>query len=106
MDSENSNGNYGVKIGATAIIWGFATGMLGICVPIISISESGITLPLVVILGANITTIIVWYSGSYKSRKSVQDLQKIEERVRNLEAICSDKELDMTTKIKRLEKVN
>jgi hypothetical protein len=51
---------YGAKIGVTAIIWGFATAMLAICIPLVNITESGIVLPLTVIIGASLPTIAVW----------------------------------------------
>jgi flagellar motor switch protein FliM len=56
---EKLSGN-GIKIGTTAIIWGFSTGMLAICIPLISLTHSNIALPLAVILGATISTIVVW----------------------------------------------
>jgi hypothetical protein len=40
----------GGKIGATAIIWGLATGMLAICIPLVSMTKSGVILPMAVIL--------------------------------------------------------
>lgn len=59
----------GSKIGTTAIIWGFATGMLAICIPLVSMTESGIILPLAVILGAAGSTVVVWLSASQPSGK-------------------------------------
>jgi hypothetical protein len=56
----NSPQGNGVKIGATAIIWGFATGMLAICIPLVNITDSGIVLPLAVIIGATGSTLSVW----------------------------------------------
>ena len=59
----------GGKIGTTAIIWGFATGMLAICIPLVSITESGTILPLAVILGATASTVVVWLSSSQQPAK-------------------------------------
>lgn len=53
----------GFKIGSTAIIWGFSTGMLAICIPLVSMTESGVILPLAVVCGATISTIVVWVSS-------------------------------------------
>ena len=50
----------GLKIATTAIIWGFATGMLAICIPIISLTNSGIILPLAVIIATAISTLAIW----------------------------------------------
>jgi ABC-type enterobactin transport system permease subunit len=58
----------GFKIGSTAIIWGFSTGMLAICIPLVSMTESGVILPLAVIVGATISTVFVWLSSSKPSR--------------------------------------
>ncbi|WP_017327167.1 hypothetical protein [Synechococcus sp. PCC 7336] len=60
---ENKTSGIGFKIGTTAIIWGFATGMLAICIPIISMTGSGVILPLAVIVGTTISTIVVWLSS-------------------------------------------
>ena len=40
------------KVRATTAIWGCAVGMLGICIPLVAITNSGIILPLLVIIGA------------------------------------------------------
>ncbi len=61
----------GFKIGSTAIIWGFSTGMLAICIPLISMTESGVILPLAVIVGATISTVVVWLSPSQPSSEIV-----------------------------------
>ncbi|MEA5522860.1 hypothetical protein [Limnoraphis robusta] len=53
----------GFKIGSTAIIWGFSTGMLAICIPLVSMTESGVILPLAVVCGATISTVVVWLSS-------------------------------------------
>jgi hypothetical protein len=41
----------GGKIGATAIIWGLATGMLAICIPLVSMTKSGVILPMEEVFG-------------------------------------------------------
>ena len=62
----------GFKIGTTAIIWGFATGMLAICIPLVSMTDSGIILPLAVILGAAGSTVVVWLSSGQQPRKMAE----------------------------------
>lgn len=54
----------GWKIGSTAIIWGFATGMFAICIPLVSATESGIVLPLSIIIAVTISTVAVWVSST------------------------------------------
>jgi hypothetical protein len=53
----------GVKIGSTAIIWSLATGMMAISIPIIKMTETGIILPLAVVIGVSISTIAIWLSS-------------------------------------------
>lgn len=74
---ENQPSGIGGKIAATAIIWGFATGMLAICIPLVSITESGTILPLAVILGATASTVVVWLSSNQQSAKSSINNDKI-----------------------------
>ncbi|MEQ8540747.1 MAG: hypothetical protein RIB93_25245 [Coleofasciculus sp. D1-CHI-01] len=68
----------GFKLAATAIIWGFATGMLGICIPLVSMTDSGFILPLAVIIGASFTTAVVWLSFNRVSSNSVDLSDSIE----------------------------
>lgn len=69
---ESKLSGIGGKIATTAIIWGFATGMLAICIPLVSITQSGIILPLAVILGTTASTVVVWLSSS-QTRKQVNN---------------------------------
>ena len=96
----------GPKIGTTAIIWGFATGMLAICIPLVGMTQSGVILPLAVVLGASVGTAVVWQSPGKRSR-NISDLtnnvQQLNERIVNLEAICSRGESDIHNRLKQLE---
>ncbi len=93
----------GVKVGATAIIWAFATGMMAICIPLISISRSGIILPLAVIWGASATTVTIWRSDNQKAVELSSNLQQMEQRIRDLETICSSEDFDAQKKFKQLD---
>lgn len=55
----------GVKIGSTAIIWTLATGMMAISIPIVKMTDSGIILPVVVVIGVSLSTIAIWLSTSF-----------------------------------------
>ncbi|MEM7556437.1 MAG: hypothetical protein AAF378_20515 [Cyanobacteria bacterium P01_A01_bin.84] len=94
----NNNNNYGAKIAVTSIIWAFATGMMALCIPIISISKGDITLPLALVIGTTITTVSIWQSGSHKEINSSENFQQIEQRVRDLETIASSDKLDSVDK--------
>ena len=53
----------GVKIGSTAIIWSLATGMMAISIPLVKITNTGIILPLAVVIGVSLSTIAIWLSS-------------------------------------------
>ena len=53
----------GVKIGSTAIIWSLATGMMAISIPLVKITNTGIILPLAVVVGVSLSTIAIWLSS-------------------------------------------
>jgi hypothetical protein len=53
----------GVKIGSTAIIWSLATGMMAISIPIVKMTETGIILPIAVVIGVSLSTIAIWLSS-------------------------------------------
>ena len=92
----------GTKIATTAVIWSFATGMMAICIPLVAISRSGIILPLAVILGASTSTVTVWRDGHQKVVELANNLQQIEQRIRNLETICSSEDFGFNHQFKQL----
>ena len=63
---EKKTASNGAKVGATAIIWSLATGIMAICIPLVKISQSGVILPLAVIVGVSISTVAIWLSGNRK----------------------------------------
>ncbi|MDJ0715942.1 MAG: hypothetical protein QNJ54_17220 [Prochloraceae cyanobacterium] len=56
---KNNEQKTSYQVRTTAIIWGFATVMLGICIPLTKITKSGVILPLAVIIGASGATVAV-----------------------------------------------
>jgi hypothetical protein len=99
MESQSSGNGY--KIAAIAIIWSLATGMLAICIPLVSITKSGMVLPLAVIFGVNWSTKIIWHS-SIQNAELISNNQPLNERVVNLEAICSD-EVENQKKLRQID---
>lgn len=95
---ENSREKNGMKVGTTAIIWGFATGMIAICIPIISMTHSDIFLPLTIILGATISTVVVWRNCKEKVIQLSDNFQQMEQRVKDLETICSREDFEANNK--------
>ena len=78
------------RVKATSTIWSLAIGMFGICIPLVAITESGILLPLIVILGAGGGTAAVWLSPYKRQQQQThleQTVKALEERVMNLEVI-------------------
>lgn len=59
-----NTGKNGAKVGATAIIWSLATGIMAICIPLVKISQSGIILPVTVMVGVSISTVAIWLSSN------------------------------------------
>ncbi|MEM9273823.1 MAG: hypothetical protein AAGA80_12775 [Cyanobacteria bacterium P01_F01_bin.143] len=78
-----------IKVEATFIIWGCTTGIMAICIPLVSASNIGTILPLAVIIGASASTISVWISDHQEYYKRSNNLQQIEQRIINLETICT-----------------
>ncbi len=94
-----------IRVAATSRIWVLATVMLAICIPLSAITGS-VVLPIAVILGATVGTIAVWRSSNNQSKNSPllnSSVKQLEQRVANLEIICSSQELDLHSKIKQLD---
>jgi hypothetical protein len=94
-----------IRVAATSRIWVLATVMLAICIPLSAITGS-VLLPIAVILAAAVGTIAVWRSSDNQSKTSpllTNSVKHLEQRVSNLEIICSSQELDLHSKIKHLE---
>lgn len=73
------------RVAAIAIIWGTATGMLALCIPMLAIVRSAIVLPFVVVIMAGLATMTIWRN----SHAQVLTHWQLEDRVQNLEAICT-----------------
>jgi hypothetical protein len=92
------------RLRATQTIWGFATGMFVLCVPLVAIARSAIVIPATVAFGAGIGTIAVWQADSRSRRRpDEQTARSLEERIANLEAIASHGELDIQHPFKQLD---
>ncbi|MEM7578456.1 MAG: hypothetical protein ACFB02_12945 [Mastigocoleus sp.] len=86
-----------IKVNATAIIWGCSTGMMAILISHVAMSTSGLILLLVLISGTSLTTILIWHSDNQKVALPFDNYQQIEQRIRNLETIASNGNLDTDT---------
>lgn len=67
--------------------------MLAFCIPLVGISESGVILPLVVILGTGGGTAAVWYAPEKRQQEEelrlTQTIRSLEDRIITLETICT-----------------
>lgn len=95
-----------IKVESTINVWGFATGMLGICIPLTSISQTGIILPLAAIAGATIATVAIWSNENPKITTLSDNFQQIEQRLRTLETIASDGDLGTFVQAKGAKSLN
>lgn len=106
MNMKHQSVGNGAKIATTAIIWGFATGMMAICIPMIDMTDFAVILPLAVVLGSSGSTVAVWRSGN-RQRGEITELTNkfrvIQERIVDLETICSAQELEIGKKFEELE---
>lgn len=95
-----------IRVRTTSRIWGMTVAILAICIPLSRASRSGPIIPLAAIAGAAVGTVAVWRSDDQKSRTNYlqpQQLQKLEQRIENLETIVSSNDFDLQRKIKQLE---
>jgi hypothetical protein len=95
-----------IRIAATSKIWGFATGMLAICIPLTAVAKGNPILPLAVITGAAVGTTAIWQSSNKKSHNgslSQNNLEALEERIANLETIIGTEEINLQRKLKQLD---
>ncbi|MEM7756976.1 MAG: hypothetical protein AAF298_02430 [Cyanobacteria bacterium P01_A01_bin.40] len=104
---KNNEQRIAYQVRTTAIIWGFATAMLGICVPLTTIAQSGVILPLAVIFGAGAGTVSVWRNARRADLNTIAESQDrllaIETRIIDLEIICSSQEFEQEQKFQQLE---
>ena len=87
-----------IRVKATASIWALSTGMLGICIPLVALTNSGVMLPIAVLSGATVATVAVWFSSEQQMGNtsiSGSSMKQLEERIANLETIVSSEEWDL-----------
>ncbi|MEM9539380.1 MAG: hypothetical protein AAGA60_07695 [Cyanobacteria bacterium P01_E01_bin.42] len=91
-------------------IWGFATGMLAICIPLSPSTGSGPLIPLAVIIGTTVSTVKIWRDREDDRNTRPGDrlspsteVKLLEERVKTLETIATGSDMDLQ---RRLEALN
>lgn len=94
-----------IRLAATTRIWGFTLGILAISVPL-SIPLRSSLIPLAALTGATVGTVVVWRSGDKKSKGYnlvPQQVELLEQRIRDLEAIVSTGDYDLKSRLKQLD---
>ena len=76
------------KVKAIESIWAMSVGLFAICIPLVAITESGILLPLLVLLSASSGTAFVWWSPN-RQRPDKMELEALEARIIDLETIVT-----------------
>lgn len=97
----NSEKSKDIRVSVTSKIWAFATGMLGICIPLSAATNSGPILPIAVITGATVGTVSIWNSAR-KSPNTIDTdakFQQLESRIADLETIIASEGVDLTRRI-------
>ncbi|NJO43450.1 MAG: hypothetical protein HC769_22225 [Cyanobacteria bacterium CRU_2_1] len=94
-----------VRISATSIIWGCATGMLAICIPLTNNSDQshqGTIIPLAVLVAATVGTVAVWRSSPNPDFQPIEEsnqVRELKQRIADLETIASVGELEWQRRI-------
>lgn len=76
---------------------------MAICKPIISTASGGFVLPLAMILASS-STAFIWGRDKREHLKSSNDLKQIEQRIRNLETICTREDFNLPDKLEQSKK--
>lgn len=98
-----------LRVMATGEIWGFATVMLALCIPLSAVTKSGPILPLAALTGAAVGTVAVWRSDDKKNPQNnlpPTQVELLEQRLANLETIVSSEDLNLHQKFQQLEADN
>ncbi len=91
-------------------IWGIATGMLAICIPLAPATRSGPLIPLAIIVGTTISTVKIWQHKEDDDRGDGQphrlsestQVKLLEERVKTLEAIATGSDIDLQKRLQAI----
>lgn len=87
-------------------IWGFATGMLAICIPLSSTTGSGPLIPLAIIVGTTVSTLKIWQDKEDDRKTQPGDrlssstqVKLLEERIKTLETIATGSDIDLQRRL-------
>jgi hypothetical protein len=91
-----------IRLPATSIIWGFAMGMLAICLPLSNDTDRGVVISIGIVSAATVSTVGIWRSSDKKSATSIEPpepIKELQERIANLEMIATSNSSDWQRQI-------
>ncbi|MBC8123516.1 MAG: hypothetical protein H7Y22_16980 [Gemmatimonadaceae bacterium] len=104
---ELTGGDENTRVKASFIVWGCATGMMAISIPLTALAGSGALIPLGVLAAAATATWKIWQLPSTRSDQasSLVDrrAKQLEERLSNLETIVLREDVDLKAKLTHLD---
>lgn len=76
-------------------IWGITVGILGVSIPLVAIESEALVLPVLAVLGATVTSCVVWLTKAPKqsSPELEQTVAELTHRIAQLEIDTRDLEL-------------
>lgn len=95
MSEQNPEPQEDIRVKSTGAIWGMSMGMLALSIPLSAVTQTAF-IPVVVIAGASVATLGVWWRPGIKGGKpptnkeqlnAQQRIAELEERLANLETI-------------------
>jgi hypothetical protein len=78
-----------VRVRTTRSIWSITPALLGICIPLSMVTESGPAIPIVVLCAAAVSTVTVWMRGGAGQTRPAEKQVSAQSRVQDLEAITN-----------------
>lgn len=95
-----------IRVTATTRIWSLTTGMLALCLALLSPKDS-VPLSIAIASGATLSTAVVWRSPQESQRSlPTEQLEEIEQRLHRLETIASTDDLELWLQTRELASKN
>lgn len=103
---EQSGEDENARVKASFFVWGCATGMMAISIPLTALSGSGALIPLGVLAAAATASWKIWQLPSTRPDPASpveRRAKQLEERLSNLETIVLREDLDLKAKLTHLD---
>ncbi|MEA5573491.1 hypothetical protein [Calothrix sp. UHCC 0171] len=83
-----------IRVKATIWMWGLSVPLFFACVPIIALSDMGISLPFFVLIALALGTASIWFFYGKSMNVLSLEIKQLQERIIDLETIASHEGLD------------